>query len=561
MVSENFLEDSEEDPRGQWDESRGRRVLTNMKDFIDNLQGVIFEGLCDDCTDIIEKLEALAHEGKRSATSIYRYQYQEDTMKIADSRLQKYRVFPQDVHTMKNTTTIITGGGIDSGGASAGKGSRMPSQDASGTRESDLELMPLRGSPVSSRKSTADYSEHDAVADEFDESLEKVGGGCEEKSNGNTTSNGKSLKEIHRITKARCTHDEMRLTARSAVRRQVEIEIYVPCAAKLRSILEKCFAEQEGVLNEKLKELVYQPQMFFGVALQYISPSCWDAAVFRLRQIRSKTLPHDRLGILTEVCKMIPQLFIQEHPEATNPLGADDFLPIFIYVLVRAQIPKLLSLCEELQAFCDPDQRMSESGYYLATLEASLYHLFEADVELGVLFPVQLNKDDDDDLMDSLDDGDADQIDPVSHESFSDDPKPTKPVLERQPSPGPMGMSLSHTNAHNSSGKVAVSSSSSSGRAISPRRGGASPMRMRVDPADFNMKQPTTVQRDQVKIVAEEEEDLTQKLPDIASLVVDMPSGAITGEGKKPALIGSMDEEEGEMKDYEVPEGVDGYPM
>ena len=39
----------------------------------------------------------------------------------------------------------------------------------------------------------------------------------------------------------------------------------------------------------------------------------------------------------------------------------------------------MFALNEELQGFCDPDNRMSEVGYYLATMEASIQHLMDYD--------------------------------------------------------------------------------------------------------------------------------------------------------------------------------------
>ena len=111
-----------------------------------------------------------------------------------------------------------------------------------------------------------------------------------------------------------------------------------------------------------------------------------------MRDIRSRTLPHDRLEQLLLTAKEIPIHFVREHPssiEDNTSLGADDFLPIFIYVIAKAQIPDLLALSEELQALCDPDKRMSETGYYLATLEASLQHILEANItpDSQALFP------------------------------------------------------------------------------------------------------------------------------------------------------------------------------
>ena len=52
---------------------------------------------------------------------------------------------------------------------------------------------------------------------------------------------------------------------------------------------------------------------------------------------------------------------------------------------MRAQIKDIALINEELQALCDPDGRMSEAGYYLATLEASLQHISDIDVNTGEL--------------------------------------------------------------------------------------------------------------------------------------------------------------------------------
>jgi Vacuolar sorting protein 9 (VPS9) domain len=186
-----------------------------------------------------------------------------------------------------------------------------------------------------------------------------------------------------------CNEDEMRALVRSAIRRQVEIEVYVPCAARLRMMLDEAFSKEEAALRRNVLTIAHQPQTFYGIPVQHISPSSWECVVLALRDLRSKTLPHDRLEALLAAAKEIPELFIREHPGSDKPLGADDFLPIFIYVLARAQIPDLLSLNEELQALCDPEKRMSETGYYLATLEASVQHIAEADVSADseYLFP------------------------------------------------------------------------------------------------------------------------------------------------------------------------------
>ncbi|KAH8043663.1 vacuolar sorting protein 9 (VPS9) domain containing protein [Aureococcus anophagefferens] len=73
-------------------------------------------------------------------------------------------------------------------------------------------------------------------------------------------------------------------------------------------------------------------------------------------------------------------LYRIEHPGTENHLGADDFPTIFIYVLVNADIPNLSYLQKVLCTLCDPDKRLSETGYYVATFEAAVQHILELDV-------------------------------------------------------------------------------------------------------------------------------------------------------------------------------------
>ena len=301
---DNFQVEGEEDDKVEWNPDKGKLVLNSVKDFIDNLQSVLFDGICDDCIDIIAKYKSICEE---SISKINRSTNKPKELSDEDDNEKK--VDEQDSILLKQTTGII--------------------------EDTNIQL-----------KNQED-------------------------------------EEMRLLTLARCNDDDMRLLGRSAVRRQIEVEIYVPCSSRLRAVLEKSFAREEAILIKKMKQLLLQPQSYFGIILKNISPSSWEKVVHMLKEIRSHTLPHDRLQALVAAAKEIPELFILEHQGTDKPLGADEFLPIFIYVLVRAEIPDLLSLNEELQALCDPDKRLSETGYYLATLEASIQHLIEADTNNG----------------------------------------------------------------------------------------------------------------------------------------------------------------------------------
>jgi len=56
-------------------------------------------------------------------------------------------------------------------------------------------------------------------------------------------------------------------------------------------------------------------------------------------------------------------------------LSADDFLPIFIYVIVHADVEQLETLSEYVYELCDPEQLNGEGGYYLTVFVSSLQYL------------------------------------------------------------------------------------------------------------------------------------------------------------------------------------------
>ena len=141
--------------------------------------------------------------------------------------------------------------------------------------------------------------------------------------------------------------------------------------------------QSELALTVKLTRMKSEDQAFFGISVRQQSPSHWGALISSLREIKSKLLPSERLLVLLSVAKDIPRVYLDEHPDEDKPLGADEFLPIFIYILVKSQLTHILALNEELQGICDPDNRMSEMGYYLATFEASIQHVMDFDESRG----------------------------------------------------------------------------------------------------------------------------------------------------------------------------------
>lgn len=177
------------------------------------------------------------------------------------------------------------------------------------------------------------------------------------------------------------TEDEITSNIRSAIRKQIECEIYLGCYGRITYIITQSLQTQEQNFISRLKILYSQPQSYFDIPIQYISPSSWEAVIHIFRDIRNMILPCDKIYCLVSVAKSIIQLYQVEHPDSPSTLGADDILPIFIYVVVQSQIYSLIFTSLEIEYLSDPEKRLSETGYYIATLQASISHILEADLD------------------------------------------------------------------------------------------------------------------------------------------------------------------------------------
>ncbi|GMK53703.1 hypothetical protein CspeluHIS016_0102890 [Cutaneotrichosporon spelunceum] len=88
-----------------------------------------------------------------------------------------------------------------------------------------------------------------------------------------------------------------------------------------------------------------------------------------LLKINHYKAPRDKMICILNCCKVIFGLI--RHAMG-NEAGADAFVPILIYVVLRASPDSMLSNVEYIQRFRNPEKLQGEAGYYLSSLQGAI---------------------------------------------------------------------------------------------------------------------------------------------------------------------------------------------
>lgn len=180
-----------------------------------------------------------------------------------------------------------------------------------------------------------------------------------------------------------------------------------------------------------MKVLSSRSQQEFDIPGDHRSPTDWSNAVFELAGVERNPTPSMRIHALVRAARAIyteyktqiaprkqlekrlssalnsadsatlspssltssihsssPPLSIDDSTESI--LGADDFLPIFIYVFCRSDLEHPIQNKDLLWKLCHPGQLQGESGYYLTIYESAVEYVLAYDIPEELLQKVQI---------------------------------------------------------------------------------------------------------------------------------------------------------------------------
>lgn len=155
----------------------------------------------------------------------------------------------------------------------------------------------------------------------------------------------------------------------------------------------------------KMKVLSERSQEDFEIPEHHRSPNDWSTAIFELAGIERNPTPSMRIHALVRTARAIyteykTQIVPLKHSSSSNynsddfMLGADDFLPIFIFIFCRSELFHPIQNKDLLWKLCHPDQLQGESGYYLTIYESAVEYVLAADIPNQILKNVVLKSSD-----------------------------------------------------------------------------------------------------------------------------------------------------------------------
>lgn len=127
-------------------------------------------------------------------------------------------------------------------------------------------------------------------------------------------------------------------------------------------------------LDEKLHEKLSLVQQFIkpehlDIQPTYQNETSWLLAQKELQKINLYKAPRDKLVCILSCCKVISNLLLNASVAADeNPPGADEFLPVLIYVTIKANPPQLHSNLSYIQRYRRESRLVGEAAYFFTNM-------------------------------------------------------------------------------------------------------------------------------------------------------------------------------------------------
>ncbi|KAG1045841.1 hypothetical protein G6F43_011217 [Rhizopus delemar] len=136
--------------------------------------------------------------------------------------------------------------------------------------------------------------------------------------------------------------------------------------------------EKDNILHHKISIFRWIREKHLDIPQTEDNESFLAFAESELLKMNNYKAPRDKLICILNCCKVIFGLIKHMNNEEG---GADVFLPLLIYVVIRANPPRLISNVQYISRFRHPDHLRAEAGYYLTNLMGAIEFIESMDIK------------------------------------------------------------------------------------------------------------------------------------------------------------------------------------
>ncbi|KAM9777344.1 ras and Rab interactor 3 [Neosynchiropus ocellatus] len=154
------------------------------------------------------------------------------------------------------------------------------------------------------------------------------------------------------------------------------------CKSVLKPLRESIYQSLEKLHTENgsLKQLAQNQSVVMGstttslgISTAIPEASSMEKINVKLNNLHLEYSPQKKIELLLKACKIIYDSMSVSSPG--RPHGADDFLPVMMYVLARSNLSALQLDVEYMMELMDPALTLGEGSYYLTTTYGALEHV------------------------------------------------------------------------------------------------------------------------------------------------------------------------------------------
>ncbi|XP_070835403.1 ras and Rab interactor 3 isoform X1 [Chaetodon trifascialis] len=154
------------------------------------------------------------------------------------------------------------------------------------------------------------------------------------------------------------------------------------CKSVLKPLREPIYLSLEKLHtnDNSLKQLAQNQSVVLGstttalgITTAVPEASAMEKISIKLNNLHLEYSPQKKIELLLKACKIIYESMSVSNPGRAH--GADDFLPVMMYVLARSNLSNLQLDVEYMMELMDPSLALGEGSYYLTTTYGALEHI------------------------------------------------------------------------------------------------------------------------------------------------------------------------------------------